>query len=310
MVVRRPVVRLALSMHGCLRRTVCMQIDARTATILGQHDCRTKPSLLQRGISLSVFRPSNKSQNHHFARRTTAMEIPADTPDQSQESIEVPEALPEPGPYENYIRGLLPHWPHLRIVTDFMSVDLKDTPTPFAKRMFKTDVRVVDIISEQYCGTYRTTSENLTFGDLAQFQQFLEKPRENGSRNVNVRLIMVEDLSAKLIETLGSKFNIDPDFFAQHLGEWSRHYRGFCSNSPERAGSVPYPLNTNVREQGFRHFTFQRAYEWQGEEWIKKTNLANSNLWRPHISRGIKPEVFVNERFSVFASNYYGWTGE
>lgn len=193
---------------------------------------------------------------------------------------------PAEGSYEAYVLGLVPHWPHLRIVTDFMSSDHTYTPTPFTKITFKPDIRVVDVTYTPH--KYAASAENNHFFSVDQLRQFLVKPSAGYSR----RFIMVEDLSAEVIELLGSTFNLDPEFFAQHLSDWWTNHQGFSSSEHplHQFGSSSWKL-------GFQHFKFQRAYEWQEAECIE-----DSRLWQPYILQGTKPEVLVGEGFSAFKS--------
>lgn len=217
---------------------------------------------------------------------------------------------PAEGSYEAYVLRLVPHWPHLRIVTDFMSSNRKDTPTltPFTKITLKTDIRVIGMVrSYSHQEGYLETVENSHFLSVDQLRPFLDLPRASLYR----RFIMVEDLSADVVEFLGSTYNIDPEFFAQHLGECWTDYKGFLSS--EDAGSALQPLGSSSRTLGFQHFKFRRAYDWEGAEGMKNTRLGGSDLWQPYISQGIKPEVFVDEGFSAFSLCHGAdnrWTGE
>lgn len=207
---------------------------------------------------------------------------------------------PAEGPYENYVLRLVPHWPHLRIVADFMSSDLEDTPTPFTKITFNTDVRVIDIVRSEIQFSYTYTTENSEFHSIDQLRQFINTPRTGIYR----RFVMVEDLSPEVIEFLGSTFNLDPEFFAQHLSDWWTNHKGFSSSE-----NTLHQLGSSARKLGFQHFEFQRAYDWEETGWVENA----SNLWQPYISQGIKPEVFVNEGFSAYSHCYHfdsRWTGE
>lgn len=189
---------------------------------------------------------------------------------------------PAEGSYEAYVLGLVPHWPHLRIVTDFMSSNHTYMPTPFTKITFKTDIRVIDV---KYLNGY--TAENNHFFSVHQLRQYLDKVTTGYYR----RFIMVEDLSAEVIEFLGSTFNLDPEFFAQHLSDWWINHQGFSSSE-----NPLYQFGSSSWKLGFQHFKFQRAYDWQEEEC-----MGDSRLWQPYILQGTKPEVLVGEGFSAFS---------
>lgn len=220
---------------------------------------------------------------------------------------------PKAGPYENYIHNLLSQWPHLRVVTDFMFTDLESSSrsAQAMNRVFKTDIRVIDITNTYMYN--KTAVKDQHFDDIKKFQRFLEEPRKTLQQNIT-RFIMVEDLSAKVIETLGSKYSVDPEFFAQHLGDWWLEYRTSMHKPIEGAEYAHSLLNSSVRKQGFQHFTFQRAYEVLEVDLVER-----SNSLRPSISERDMSGRFANERFSAISltegfGNYSVpdeyWTGE
>lgn len=192
---------------------------------------------------------------------------------------------PAEGSYEAYVLGLVPDWPHLRIVTDFMSSNHTYISTPFTKITFKTDIRVIEVIYSSYYDT--SVVENNHFFTVDQLRQFLDKPNTECYR----RFIMVEDLSAEVIEFLGSTFNLDPEFFAQHLSDWWMDHQGFSSSEHPL-----YQFDSIFWNLGFHHFKFQRAYDWQEAECME-----DSRLWQPYILQGTKSEVLVGEGFSAFS---------
>ena len=65
------------------------------------------------------------------------------------------------------------------------------------------------------------------------------KRRFNNLSNVRdptvvTRVILVEDLSPRLIEALGSTFDIDPEFFAEHLNRSGYHWDSYIHELPAR----------------------------------------------------------------------------
>lgn len=205
--------------------------------------------------------------------------------------------VPAKGSYEAYVLGLVPRWPHLRIVTDFMSSNHKQTPAPFAGIAFKTDIRVIDVTQSyiEYGHGYVATVEAKHFLSVDQLRQFLD---QSGSE-VGRRFIMVEDLSAEVIEFLGSTFSLDPEFFAQHLSDWWAGRQGLSSSEDSL-----HQFGSSSRKLGFQHFKFQRAYGWGGTECME-----DSRFWQLYLSQGTKPEVLVGEGFSAFNNAYYTSNG-
>lgn len=52
----------------------------------------------------------------------------------------------------------------------------------------------------------------------SMLEEYLSEPSNDPS--VKLRLFVVEDLSRDVIEALGSKFDIDPSFFREHLVDY------------------------------------------------------------------------------------------
>ncbi|KAI1304367.1 hypothetical protein F5Y03DRAFT_177760 [Xylaria venustula] len=121
-------------------------------------------------------------------------------------------------------------WNHLRLLTDFMSIgtvpqrwkdldtcqtltskDISDRRAERRRRIEKTNVSVLS-----YCAS-EVKRENFTSAQT--LKDGLESTNEDSS--VKFRLYVVEDLSRDVIEILGSKFAIEPDFFRAHIVDYA-----------------------------------------------------------------------------------------
>ncbi|GKU07308.1 unnamed protein product [Fusarium langsethiae] len=144
------------------------------------------------------------------------------------------------GEYLNYVNDLIPSWPQLELLADFMGVGT----IPTRWQMFPGENDLSDI--QRY--TYRTddvrkkkddqqerlnrvniallhfnidcASESISISDVETLRYQAEKVK-CGDEDAQFSLFVVEDLSYQVIETLGSKFGIDPRFFRAHIIDYA-----------------------------------------------------------------------------------------
>ncbi|KAI1380840.1 hypothetical protein F4677DRAFT_200072 [Hypoxylon crocopeplum] len=126
-------------------------------------------------------------------------------------------------PYLLHVKNSSRAWPHLRYLAQWMEVTTSPTKwqlikgLPYEKRMKiqeeraeRTNVAIFDFVSKQPAPTERRITNR---GDLADC---LGEPGTPGA----TRLYVVEDLSRDVIELLGSKLDIDPLFFREHINDY------------------------------------------------------------------------------------------
>jgi hypothetical protein len=119
------------------------------------------------------------------------------------------------GPYHEHIRKICPGWHHLRYLADFMTVST--VPLRFKsltlgereERLRRVNVTVVEYGNE-------ISSSHLT--SLEELDQYLSESNETTEIPTG-RLLVVQDLSAGMIEKLGGVFDIEPGFFRSHIGD-------------------------------------------------------------------------------------------
>ncbi|PVH89938.1 hypothetical protein DL98DRAFT_476438 [Cadophora sp. DSE1049] len=162
----------------------------------------------------------------------------------------------KPYPYLTHVKALSNTWPHLRLLADFMEVsttplrwkDLSTThPTTGANlepeerrkrtkdrndRACRTNVTVLKYLAS---GEVTVTPCKTTTALVAALEEgnVVEKKDERGSEDSGVsggqppanecklRLYVVEDLSRDVIEALGSKLDIEPAFFREHVVDYA-----------------------------------------------------------------------------------------
>ncbi|KAJ8126164.1 hypothetical protein O1611_g7475 [Lasiodiplodia mahajangana] len=122
-------------------------------------------------------------------------------------------------------------WIHLRLLVDFMSIgavpqrwdDLNPNQNPLSsderverkearrKCIEKTNVSVLDY--------YSTEVKRKEYTSTQELKRNLDSGIEDNG--VKFRLYVVEDLSRDVIDALGQKFRIEPDFFRAHIVDYA-----------------------------------------------------------------------------------------
>lgn len=140
--------------------------------------------------------------------------------------------------YLSYVKYLTPSWPHLQLLVDFMEVGT--IPTRWCK--FPEEKKYRDqipqytyldeegsIFDEQRRRTSRMNVALLRYTPMqnpviTRFESDeLEKSAndiKNATQKDQFNLFVIEDLSRRVIEILGSTFGIDPRFFRAHIAEY------------------------------------------------------------------------------------------
>nr|POE72058.1 hypothetical protein CFP56_11934 [Quercus suber] len=72
------------------------------------------------------------------------------------------------------------------------------------------------------------------FGSRRTFTESLEALRVTSKPGIATRVLLIEDLSAGLIESLGSVFELDPEFFAEHLNRSGYDGLDYADELPSR----------------------------------------------------------------------------
>ncbi|KAI8963719.1 hypothetical protein F5Y11DRAFT_346169 [Daldinia sp. FL1419] len=144
-----------------------------------------------------------------------------DVPCQYEQDWEI---APAAYPYLQHIKSLSPAWPHLRYLAQWMEVTTSPTKWQLIRglsphrlneiqteRARRTNIAAIDLISGQPAPiiNYIKTPESLA--------QSLDQQAVPGVS----RLYVVEDLSRDVVENLGTKLDIDPLFFREHINDYT-----------------------------------------------------------------------------------------
>jgi hypothetical protein len=187
-------------------------------------------------------------------------------------------------PYHAEIKNRLREMPGLAILDQFMQLK---PPQGFEGGVFSIDVLHV-LKSGELSGlveTYRTPEE---------FHSAIEKapPGRIGS------FALVSDLSSEMIEALGSRFNLCPEFFALHLRETQCFREGKFRR--------PTCLELDVLPSYFRKAPFYcleicRSYPFPGGlAEVGKTRASKTNTPRGCYKMRELLNITVRERVSIY----------
>ncbi|KAI2473229.1 hypothetical protein F4781DRAFT_380989 [Annulohypoxylon bovei var. microspora] len=150
-------------------------------------------------------------------------DIYEETPCKQTQDWETPETTNSTKmPYLMHVKSLSIGWPHLRYLAEWMDVTTSPTKWQLIKdlpnleeireeRAGRTKVKAIDFVSGQPNLKMQHISDS---DDLAWH---LDQPAVPGA----TRLYVVEDLSRDVIEHLGSKLDIDPLFFREHINDYT-----------------------------------------------------------------------------------------
>jgi len=201
-------------------------------------------------------------------------------------------------PYHAYVHALCPKWPRLQPLDDFLNNGFHrnlplGSPQP---RIAVFRMSAQGVILEGQFGE----------DELATFSMDLVDP-------LSCRLFLVEDLSPDIVEILGTRFDIDPTFFAGHI--WSLNWFSGRS-SPATA-----PLSHSTRrEQSFFQFRFQEARPVNGvydgrHRKVTRVQSWNSNLFRKVLLMNLastnRPIGFARRQVTIWMAptNQDSWVG-
>ncbi|CAK4031897.1 hypothetical protein DOTSEDRAFT_73705 [Lecanosticta acicola] len=170
-------------------------------------------------------------------------------------------AIPNPGPYLRYVKQLAQTWKHLEYLCHWMEVTCAPPKWKFLRReqnaasreerAARTKVRVID-----YTNASLDASEE--YYDCATLRRALDDSRQTTDAR-QTRLIIAEDLSRDLVETLGDYYDVDPLFFASHIGDYLFH------NTRDRWAELP-TLDADARKMPHFCLSYLRGRYYEREE--------------------------------------------
>lgn len=177
-------------------------------------------------------------------------------------------------PYLAHIKSLTPTWKTLRYLSDWMEAgttplrwkEIRNTPE-HTRRINKTMVTYIEYLSA-------VASEPQTIDSHTALKHLLQPPPSGPKKDPSLRLFIVEDLSQQVIEMLGSRFDIDPMFFRDHVDDYVWHnVRDPWAQPPSLLSNMKHRQWFHLRNMRVRYYESQEEF---GQAW------AATNKWNVH----------------------------
>ncbi|KAI1778285.1 hypothetical protein F4818DRAFT_292698 [Hypoxylon cercidicola] len=127
-------------------------------------------------------------------------------------------------PYLSHLKNIQTAWPHLRHLRQWMEVTTSPDKWQLLRR-YPTDKR--DKIREERAGRTNVAAFDFVPNKPVPKEQRIKSRNELESQldtpvpKDATRLYVVEDLSRDVVELLGSKLDIDPLFFREHINDYT-----------------------------------------------------------------------------------------
>jgi hypothetical protein len=202
-------------------------------------------------------------------------------------------------PPSNYrdqkVKPNLDYQPWLTILDEFLNPDEKNFKVSFDHRIWHFDVDIIHISASGEVGPLINCIDKAEF--LKQVSNADNEPRST--------LIIAEDISVAMIEALGIKYDLEPEFFACHLlGTEAFRTGGWQSPTVRFPARAPNALYDYVRKAPHYVVEFRRPYRIEGgHKKIEDLRSKETNTPRGaqilHKERGI-PDTFIFEKISVY----------
>lgn len=166
-------------------------------------------------------------------------------------------------PYLAHVKSLASSWKSLRYLADWMEVgtsplkwkEIRARPHERRERAAKTEVTMLE-----YSPTQKLREARL--GTPIALREALEDNPSGTPEAPTLRLFLVEDLSQQVIETLGSRFDVDPTFFRDQIADYNWfNTRDMWAMAPTLTANMKHRNWFRLRHVRFRYITSPESYE-------------------------------------------------
>jgi hypothetical protein len=166
-------------------------------------------------------------------------------------------------PYLAHVKSLSTSWRTLRHLADWMQVGT----TPLRWNEIKKHPKVRD---------HRANRTNITFIEYQptiaptttpiktpmELKEVLHALEDDHARQPPLRLFIVEDLSQQVIELLGSRFDIDPQFFREQIDDYVWHNtRDPWAMPPSLMSNMKHRQWFRMRNMRLRYHETEQSYQ-------------------------------------------------
>ena len=215
--------------------------------------------------------------------------------DPQRQQADQPQRPPQFTTYYEYVSSLTEYFPGLREV-------YRNGRRPYL------DVSVVDISVDGTCHIqdFVAVSETESVQPSPVYDEFRQVARQIVPEGIDIRFILVQDLSNLTVQLIGKLFDLDPEFFAEHLQLSDHQQRGLY-----RFGSRNVPKENDVGEERLLYIDPLRKDLTQSSNWLPEAmhKSYRSFSWyrlveiqplrpNPHNSDGLSPDLQSNQGYS------------
>ena len=206
-----------------------------------------------------------------------------------------------PSTYHDRVELKLRHRPWLESLHQFMDPNAKGFALNLATRMKHFDIKIVHFPKS---GKPDSVIKCSTPEDF--------EVAVSGDEERTGTLVIAKGISRAIIEALGTKYELEPEFFANHLAGTELFRTGRQESPLLRAPArAPNPLPDHLRNAPFYTAEYRRPYHIEGgQERVFTLRVAETTTPRGvQIVHDDLPDVFFFERISVYKGSNIGKPG-
>ena len=119
------------------------------------------------------------------------------------------------------------------------------------------------------------------------------------SQDADGQAIILDYLDPEAVDYLGSRFDLDPQFFQTHMAGCEQHYSGFWARSEYTSAPC---LPSTKRSASFVSFDYRRPYVVQDDTSVAVFNhnrIRRCSLLRSYHWMGTAEALFEHERYTI-----------
>jgi hypothetical protein len=194
--------------------------------------------------------------------------------------------------HDGVVRLKLQHRPWLESLHQFMDPNTTGFAMDLADRMGHFDIKVIHFLQSGKAGSVIKCSTP------EEFEVAISEDNEREGT-----LVITKGISRAIIETLGTRFELEPEFFASHLEGTelfhSGHHESLVLHPSARAPAFPPEY---IKKAPFYTTEYRRLYYIQGgiEEMIQLRGTKTTTPRGVHMMHPDLPDFFGSEKISVY----------
>ena len=197
-------------------------------------------------------------------------------------------STPKSSYHDGVVKVKLRRFSWLESLDRFLDPAAQGFALSLSKRMNEFDVKVI------HCQESGELLPEIKCTTPSSFENAMIEDKERTGT-----IVIAKGLSRTMVETLGTKFDIDPAFFASHLAGTEPFRMGIAQFHAEARSPIFRP--SSFRKSVFYTAEFRRPYHVEGG-WKKFFELigATSTPRGAFIVGPALPDAFVSEKISVY----------